>query len=205
MDRELLDDLRAAYGGKVTERAGKATSPWKERVRARFLVRLREAGSTRLLEIGAGTGTHGAFFADEDLKVTCTDLSPEMVSHCQARGLQAQVMNLASLDFAPDAFDAVFAMNCLLHVPRTDLPGVLAGVARVLVAGGLFFWGQYGGHGHEGAWPEDHYEPKRFFSLLTDDDIRQFVSKHFELLSFEAITLDDRGGSHFQALTSRRG
>ena len=44
-----------------------------------------------------------------------------------------------------------------------DLPGVLAGVARVLVAVGLFFWGQYGGHGHEGAWPEDHYEPKRFF------------------------------------------
>jgi SAM-dependent methyltransferase len=201
---ELLDDLRAAYGAKVTERADKTISPWKVPVRAGFLQRLQQVGGTRLLEIGAGTGVHGSFFAEQGLEVVCTDLSPQMVEHCRSNGLTAHEMNFSELDFPPRSFDAVFAMNCLLHVPRADLPAVLASVARVLDAGGLFFWGQYGGHTHAGTWPEDRYEPKRFFSLLTDDDIRAVAGDVFDLLDFEVVPIADNGPSHFQALTLKQ-
>lgn len=202
MKPELLDDLRAAYGAKVTERADKAISPWKVPLRAGFLQRLQQAES--LLEIGAGTGVHSAFFAEQGLDVVCTDLSPEMVAHCRSSGLTAHEMDFSQLDFPPRSFDAVFAMNCLLHVPRSDLPAVLASVARVLVPGGLFFWGQYGGYTHAGAWPEDRYEPKRFFSLMTDDDIRDLAADAFELLDFETVPIPDHGPSHFQALTLKQ-
>lgn len=205
MKPELLDDLRVAYGAKVTERADKAISPWKVHVRAGFLQRLQQLGGTRLLEIGTGTGVHGAFFAEQGLQVVCTDLSPQMVEHCRSNGLTAHEMDFSALDFPPNSFDAVFAMNCLLHVPRADLPAVLASVARVLVSGGLFFWGQYGGDSQAGPWPEDRYEPKRFFSLLTDNDICEIANGVFDLLDFEVVPKAGHGGvNHFQALTLKQ-
>ncbi len=43
--------------------------------------------------------------------------------------------------FPVGSFDAVFAMNCLLHVPNHDLPAVLVAVRAVLRPDGLFFVG----------------------------------------------------------------
>jgi SAM-dependent methyltransferase len=113
-------------------------------------------------------------------------------------------MSFASLEFAAGSSDAVFAMNCLLHVPLADLPGVLDGVSRVLIPDGLFFWGQHGGFTHAGPWPEDHYEPKRFFSLLTDEDLRLIAAQHFAEVGFETVDPGDGHHGHFQALTLRR-
>jgi hypothetical protein len=36
------------------------------------------------------------------------------------------------LDFPAGSFDAVYAKNCLLHVPNHDLPAVLAVVGAIL-------------------------------------------------------------------------
>ena len=67
-----------------------------------------------------------------------------MVERCRAKGIEAHVMDFLHLDFPAGSFDAVFAMNCLLHVPNQDLPAVLAAV-RSIRPGGLFFVGVYGG------------------------------------------------------------
>ena len=40
---------------------------------------------------------------------------------------------------ADAAFDGVWANACLLHVPRTALPGILAKVQRALRPGGVFY------------------------------------------------------------------
>jgi SAM-dependent methyltransferase len=158
----------------------------------------------RLLEIGAGTGWHAKFFQDNGLAVVCTDLSPENVQLCRAKGLTAYAMDFLSLDFPEGSFDAVFALNCLLHVPGQDLPRVLTAIRGVLKPRGLFYLGMYGGKEHEGVWPEDEYEPKRFFCFHTDDQIRRVTSEFFELLRFKRIALagDD---FHFQSLILRRG
>jgi SAM-dependent methyltransferase len=74
------------------------------------------------LEIGAGTGNDGLYFQNNGLDVTCTDLSPDMVNLCREKGLKAYVMDFLSLDFPPGSFDAIYALNCLLHVPTRELP-----------------------------------------------------------------------------------
>ena len=72
------------------------------------------------------------------------------------------------LHLAPVApFDAGFAVNCLLHVPRADLPAAFERLHGALRADGLCYVGQWGGIDRAGIHEGDSYEPKRFFSYLT--------------------------------------
>lgn len=199
---QVITDLRECYNQMAEERSQKRVAVWKEEERAHFLSLLEREGKRRLLEVGAGHGRDSKFFQDNGLDVVCTDLSPEMVGLCQEQGLTAYEMDFLSLDFPPSSFDAAYALNCLLHVPKKDLPQVLQAIHDLLKPNGLFYLGLYGGHNHEGTWPEDHYEPKRFFSYHTDEGIQQAVAPFFELLYFKAIALT--GYRNFQSMILRR-
>jgi SAM-dependent methyltransferase len=195
-------DLREAYDRTASARDRMDDAAWKQPERKRFRLLLREIGAANLLEIGAGHGVSGRYFADQGLDVVCVDLSPELVERCRAKGLSARVMDFGTLEFPPGSFDAVFGMNCLLHVPSTDLDRVLRSVRRVLAPGGLFYWGQYGGRDLEEVWDGDDHRPKRFFSLLTDDRIRRTGERMFEVVDFRSLPLDRR--IRYQAMVLRR-
>ena len=201
---QVRDSLRRAYDGAANLRDRKTKAPWKLEERAIFLRRMQEANCTRLLEIGAGTGQDSAFFASHGLEVVATDISAAMVARCRDKGLDARVMDFSQPDFPPESFDAVHAMNCLLHVPNAELPAVLASIARVLRPGGLFFLGVYGGTGatDEGPAESDDHVPARFFSWRTDDQIVQFASDSFEIVDFHIAQAGSE--SRFQSLTLRR-
>ncbi len=201
---DIIVGLRDAYDRGAGEREKGSPAPWKEEERRHFLAALRDEGKQTLLEIGAGTGKDGLFFQQHGLDVTCTDLSPEMVALCRRKGLQAYERDFLRLDFPPASFDAVYALNCLLHVPKSDLPAVLQAIQRVLRPAGLFYLGLYGGIDSEGVWDDDWHEPKRFFSFHTDDGIQQAVRPFFRVLSCKTIDVDRGGGLHFQSLLLRR-
>jgi SAM-dependent methyltransferase len=198
---DLVDSLRAAYDGGAARRDRMEKTPWKLDERARFMARLRERHCTRLLEIGAGTGQDSLFFQDHGLDVVATDLSPAMVSRCREKGLDARVMDFLHLDFSSESFDAVYALNCLLHVPNADLPVVLQAIRAMLRPGGLFFLGVYGGQGDEGIAEDDVHDPPRFFSLRTDEQIQQLARQSFDIVDFHTIEHDE---IHFQSLTLSR-
>lgn len=203
---ELRTGLRESYGRKAGERDQEVVEPWKVEERWRFLELLRDEGKSSLLELGAGPGQDGAFFRDCGMEVVCTDLSSEMVALCEGKGLTARVMDVVDLDFPPGTFDAVYALNCLLHLPRRELPGALRGIREVLRPGGLFYLGVYGGRDHEGVWEDDPYEPKRFFSFHTDERLREVVAGTFEVLSFKRTPLEAEqdAGLHFQSMILRK-
>jgi SAM-dependent methyltransferase len=117
---EVLDPLRAAYDGGADWRDGISKERWKLAERQAFLDRLPPG--SRLLEIGAGTGQDSLYFQQQGFGVVAADLSAAMVERCRAKGIEAHVMDFLHLDFPAGSFDAVFAMNCLLHVPNHDLP-----------------------------------------------------------------------------------
>jgi SAM-dependent methyltransferase len=210
MSDDVTASLRTAYNRAVEERDQSDPDPWKEAYRQAFLEMVEGLveglmeGKTRrtLLEVGAGTGKDSLFFQEHGLGVTCIDLSPAMIERCRERGLRAQVGDIREQCFAPASFDAVYSMNCLLHIPKAELPAVLAEIQRVLRPGGLFFLGLWGGQDSEYVWAEDHYEPKRFFSLHTDEGIRAAVQPFFAEVSFETHDAGPRG--HFQRLILRR-
>lgn len=197
--QSVKDGLRRAYDANADVREAMVDLSWKVPERERFWQRLRDRGAGSLLEIGAGHGVSGRYYADRGLNVTCVDYSPPLVAHCRAKGLTAHVMDFSRLECDADSFDAVFGMNCLLHVPRGELAEVLASVERVLRPDGLFYWGQYGGREFEGVLDGDEYEPKRFFSFMTDAEIRRRAREFFDVVDFRALEFDD--GRGYQALT----
>ena len=200
---DVIPALRQAYDNHAGERDAAGLTDWKITEREHFLALLQSEGKHSLLEIGAGPGHFGAYFRDRGLDVTCTDLSPEMVRICCEKGLTAHVMDFLHLDFPPTSFDAVFALNCLLHVPSADLDLVLAAIHRLLKPDGLFFYGVYGGHSFEGVWPEDHHVPQRYFVFYPDDELRRRTAERFNEVYFRAIPLEDDDESHFQSLILR--
>ncbi|WP_433282884.1 methyltransferase domain-containing protein [Micromonospora sp. CA-244673] len=198
---EVLRPLREAYDTRAAWREGLTKEPWKVAERQAFRDRL--AAGARLLEIGAGTGQDSAWFQREGFGVVAADLSPAMVEHCRAKGIEAHVMDFLRLDFPARSFDAVFAMNCLLHVPNQDLPAVLAAIRAILRPGGLFFVGVYGGtESAEGPISDDEHEPPRFFSFRTDEQLLTFAAASFDVVDFHPV--DVGRGYRFQSLTLRR-
>jgi len=202
--QDLLEPLRIAYDRGAETRDRETKAPWKQAERAAFLDRLRSEGMHRLLEIGAGTGQDSEYFRNGDLGVVATDLSPAMVDRCRAKGLDARVMDFMNLDFPVGSFDAVYAMNCLLHVPNSELPAVFGTIRTVLRPGGLLFVGVYGGESREGVVETDKHEPKRFFAVRTDEELKDFVASQFEILDFHPVDLGPAPAWHFQSVTARR-
>ena len=198
---EVLDALRTSYDAAAAGRDRMEKQDWKIKEREAFLDRLLAIEAETLLEIGAGTGQDALFFRDGGLDVTAVDLSPAMVALCRDKGIQAYARDFLQLGFEPASFDSVYAMNSLLHVPNADFPDVLRAARDVLVPGGLFFFGVYGGEAEEGIAAEDDQVPKRFFSFRTDEQIFAYAREEFEIVDFHTI---DDGKLLFQALTLAR-
>lgn len=199
---DVIGSLRESYDNNADERDAMAKGHWRIEERAAFHARLREQGAESLLEIGAGAGGDSLFFQEQGLTVVATDFSPQMVAKCREKGLDARLAGFLDLDFPAESFDAVFAFNCLLHVPNADLAAVLETLRQLLRPGGLFLLAAYAGDGTEGVWDGDSVTPHRFFSLRTDDQIQQFARDSFEIVDFR--TREDTGTFPSQLLTLRR-
>ncbi|MFB0611090.1 class I SAM-dependent methyltransferase [Aurantiacibacter poecillastricola] len=92
-----------------------------------------------VLEVGCGAGRDAARMVERGFSVDATDGTPAMVGKAKERfGVQARVMRFDQLD-ARNAYDAVWAHASLLHVARSELPGVLDAIRRALNPGGWHY------------------------------------------------------------------
>ncbi|NOJ69459.1 class I SAM-dependent methyltransferase [Paenibacillus alvei] len=195
--------LAQAYDQDAQRRSSKSLRSWKINERAAFCHLVKHERKSTLLEIGAGTGIDSAYFQQNRIQVTCIDLSNESVKKCVERGLNAKVMDFYHMSFPEHSFEAIYALNCLLHAPKKDLAQILQGINRVLAPNGLLFIGLYGGYDSEGMWEKDWCDPKRFFSFHTDESIQQVISRWFQIEDFHTVPVDD-DKLHFQSFTLRK-
>lgn len=202
--RGIRRALVLAYDRMVDTRDGMEVAAWKTRERERFLQMLKDEGRSRLIDIGSGPGTHAIHFKQNRIQVTCIDLSPENVKRCKAKGLEAFECDVLDLRSLGREFDSAFAMNSLLHVPRGQLREALSAIRWALSSSGLFYWGQYGGEQREGVSEEDEYEPKRFFSFLDDEQIREVATSAFSVEGFTTVALSRVRPLHYQSLILRK-
>jgi SAM-dependent methyltransferase len=110
--------------------------------------------NVRVLEIGSGTGEHGAFFASEQPSWSWqpSDLSPAALESTGAWVEYMGLSNLAmpvALDVTASTWpveqaDALFCANMIHISPWACTLGLLDGASRVLAAGGrLVTYGPY--------------------------------------------------------------
>lgn len=205
MPKEVIHNLTETYNNKALERERASYAFWKQIEREHFLDYIREEKIHDLLEIGAGPGKDSLFFNESGIQTISTDISPEMVNLCLEKGLPARVMSFTDLTFKEESFSSVWAMNCLLHIPKEEIRKVLEGIKRVLKPEGLFYIGVYGGKDFEGVWAEDTYEPKRFFSFYENQAIKDLLSEFFTIEYFAIVTKEVVGGEYdFQSIIVRK-
>lgn len=102
-----------------------------------FLSRL--VPGARILELGCGGGRDTESMLRAGFDATATDGSAGLAGQAELRlGRPVRILLFEELD-AQEAYDAVWANACLLHVPKEALPDVLGRIWRALKRGGLFF------------------------------------------------------------------
>ena len=196
-------NLIEAYNRRAEQRNKSKIENWKEKERERFLSLLQQDKKLSLLEIGAGHGRDSLFFQEHGFHVTAIDLSPVMVSLCQRKGISAQVMDMTALEFEPQSFEAVYALNSFLHLSKQEFTIGLENLYKVLQPDGLFYLGLYGGVDFEGIWEDDPYTPKRFFSFHTDESLKLILANWFEIIYFQRIVFKE-GKKDFQSVILRK-
>ncbi len=94
----------------------------------------------RLLDAGCGAGEPVArYFIERGDTVTGIDLSEQMLKLARQRVPKATFhkMDLRTLEFPPESFDAMTAVYVVFHIPRVEHAALFAGCARVLKPGGV--------------------------------------------------------------------
>ena len=104
-----------------------------------------------------------------------------MVKLTAKKGITAQVLDCYDLDQIDNTFDAVYTMNCLLHIPKQDIGHIFSLISARLNEGGLMYLGLWGESDFEGILERDTYEPKRFFSFWKPDTLLEVVQQSFRL------------------------
>lgn len=203
MDDNIKAIVKESYEKNARLRDRIEIVPWKVREMDKYLSYLENEHRGELLDIGCGAGQYAKYFKNKGLDVTCIDISSEMIRACEEKGLEARVMDFYSLDFAGKQFEAAWAMNSLLHIPKCSINKVLENIYGVLKTDGLLYVGVYGGRNSEGIWEEDTYMPKRFFSFYDDNAIKSIFEGYFRIVDFEVVS-QDNSDLHYQAVILRK-
>jgi SAM-dependent methyltransferase len=97
------------------------------------------APAAKILELGCGAGADTAAMLARGFDVRPTDGSAAMAAVASQRlGRTVGTLLFHDLDEV-EAYDAIWANACLLHVPRDQLADVLALIWRALKPGGFFY------------------------------------------------------------------
>lgn len=152
--------------------------------RERFIRLLKAEGRHSVLELGSGTGLDGQQFVRAGIHYTGVDLSEEHVRRARAKGLDVSVASARQLPFPDGAFQAAWTMSTLLHIPATDIDGVVRELVRVAAPNAPIAVGLWSGEDEEVLNPEDDVEPRRFFSRRSDSTVRQVFGRHGAIEDF---------------------
>ena len=127
------DAVADRYFAWSDARPSRVRLAWLERASA-----LIPAG-TDVLDLGCGAGVPMTRSLAVGRRVTGVDLSARQLELARANVPTATFRqgDMTALDLAAGSLDAVTAFYSLTHVPRTDLPGLLADIHRWLRPGGL--------------------------------------------------------------------
>ena len=119
----------------------------------------------RVLDFGCGVGNCAAAMQAAGHLVTCQDASPEMAAMARDLfGLEVEIMSFDKLELET-AFDAVWASFSLLHIPKSDLPDILARLHRALRPGGLLYIGLKSGSSEQ----RDRFG--RFYAYYEEEEL----------------------------------
>lgn len=193
------DSIREAYDADVERRDAMTPAKWRTDIIDAFLSRLPD--DARVLELGCGTGQLAAHVVRAGFALSAIDLSPGNVAATADRGIEAKVADFSDLPYADGTFDAAFAVQSLIHVPKDDLPDVHREIRRVLTDGSVLLSVTWGGESHEGPVEDEWLDPPRYFAFHTDDELLAIERPGFEVVDMSIVMATEHDDMRAQVLT----
>jgi SAM-dependent methyltransferase len=137
----------------------------------------------RVADIGCGPGDHMRLLRDRGFRVVGLDLSWGML---RSRRVPAVVQaDMRALPLGTRAVEAIWCASALLHIPRPEVPAVLAEFARILRPGGELALSVAEGDGE--FWEPVSYQPshRRWYVLHRVEPLTaQLADAGFAVTSF---------------------
>ncbi len=197
------DVIAPAYAARAT------VTPVLRAHLERFAELLPDEG--RVLDVGSGPGYLAEVLAERGVRVAALDTSAAML-RLAARRVPAVRADLRRLPVRPGALDGIWANASLLHVPRAEVPGTLAGWHSALRPGGAVGLSTATGADGEQGWEEVAFPvggapgapaPRRWFVLHPEARLRGLIADAGFTLSHADTYVTHR--TWFQAVAVRAG
>lgn len=146
------------------------------------------AQGAHILDAGCGSGRDTKAFRSRGFRVTAIDCSPRVIRFArQFTGQKCQLLRFQDISFHRK-FDGIWACASLLHVPKIELPNVIARLDDALKPGGVIYMSLKEGRGERIA------DDGRFFSYHTATSIRRLLAKFPNLFELSIWTTEDVRG-----------
>lgn len=168
--------MQAAYDAVATEYAANNAAMYPELAAYGGYLLAHVGAGGRVLDLGCGPGRDAAWFAAGGATVIGADLSRGMLALARAAaGDRFAQLDMRHLAFRGGAFAGVWCMASLLHIPKSDAPGVLREIRRVLAPGGALALGLQ--RGDSEGWEAHRYgSVTRFFARYAPDEAEAMLT-----------------------------
>jgi SAM-dependent methyltransferase len=161
---QLREDLALITAKTLAHYAGRAVEFWegtrdhdvRQNIEA-LLRHIRGAPPFRILDFGCGPGRDLAAFRALGHEPVGLEGSPPFAAMAREHsGCEVWEQDFLALSLPPCSFDGIFANASLFHVPRQELPRVLAELRAALRPEGVLFTSNPRGNNEEG-WNGGRY------------------------------------------------
>lgn len=141
-----------------------------------------------ILDLGCGSGRDSKAFISKGYKVTAVDGSEEICKIASRNIGQEVICRSFQYLNEEDIFDAVWACASIMHVPYSDLQGIIGNISKALKSGGYLYssfkYGDFEGEING-----------RYFTYFKEDKFKTLLDNFTELELIEVkITKDVRIG-----------
>jgi SAM-dependent methyltransferase len=149
------------------------------RVEADYFLALLGRDSV-ILDLGCGGGYASAYFVSQGHKPVSADLSRGMLNVCRSRGVRCVVqLDLETLPFRQQAFDAIWAHTSLIHIPKWRLADALQALGQRLGSNSVLFVALKEGRG-EGYFGELGVE--RWFASFQEGEFEEYIPAGLDIV-----------------------
>ena len=136
--------MRDAYSVRSKQYIGLIDSGWQDHEDDTALVRrhLTELPGP-VLDLGCGPGHWTAYLQSCGADVTGVDMVPEFIAHARKahRGAEFRLGSMTQLDLPEHSVAGILAWYSTIHVPPSELDGLLAEFRRLLTSSGMLVVG----------------------------------------------------------------
>ena len=151
--------------------------------------------NARILDVGCGSGKDVQYFIDYGFQAVGIDASENMIREAKKKVADGdfKIMNLFSLDFPKESFDAAWVLDTVSFIDKADMPKFLSSIYDVLKSNAVIFISARQGVGETEIEYEKLGNSKINIAFFYQEEMEELLGKN----GFEILNLFTQDGEEF--------